>query len=95
MSVVRIQLMGCFTGRYKWMENYQTQAKEALEGLQIDWSEVFRAISDRLYDDREWAGQINIIKGKAHVVELVPTPCAVEGGESPQRNQSNCPCRKI
>ena len=56
---------------------------------------VFRAIGDRLYDDWEWTGQINIIKGKAHVVELVPQSMCNGGGATPKRNQSDCPRSKI
>jgi hypothetical protein len=54
--------------------------------LELDFSEVRKSLAKTVYDNREWAGRINYVKGKLEVVELVPSPYAV--GEGPLSRQT-------
>lgn len=60
---------------------YWQDVNTTLDELDLDWSDVRRELAEKLYDDREWAGRINIVKGKPKIVELVPSPYRM--GEGP------------
>jgi len=66
---------------------YWNDAAEAVNELNLDWSDVRAELGNKLYDGREWAGRINLVKGKPKIVELVPSPHAV--GEGPLSKQAS------
>jgi hypothetical protein len=63
------------------LEDYYEEVDNTLNELDLDWSDVMEELKDKLYDNREWAGRINIVEGRPKIVELVPSPHAV--GEGP------------
>lgn len=65
---------------------YWDDVTAALNDLDLDWSDVRAELGDKLYDNREWAGRINLVNGKPKIVELVPSPHAV--GEGPLTKQA-------
>lgn len=65
---------------------YFDDVDHALNTLDLDWSGVRAELGEKLYDDREWAGRINLVDGKPKIVELVPSPHAV--GEGPLAKQA-------
>lgn len=67
-------------------EAYWDDVAKVMNDLELDFSEVRKALAKTVYDDREWAGRINYVKGKLKVVELVPSPHAV--GEGPLSRQA-------
>lgn len=60
---------------------YWKDVEKALVDLDLDWSDVRGELQKAVYDDREWAGRINIVGGRPKIVELVPSPHRV--GEGP------------
>lgn len=66
---------------------YLDDVDSALSHLDLDWSDVRAELGDKLYDNREWAGRINLVNGRPKIVELVPSPHAV--GEGPLAKQAS------
>ena len=65
---------------------YWDDVDHVLNNLDLDWSDVRKELADKINDNREWAGRINIVNGKPKVVELVPSPHVI--GEGPLSRQS-------
>ena len=62
-------------------KQYFSDKNDVLNSLDLDWSNVRKELGKKLYDNREWAGRINLVGGKPRIVELVPSPYKV--GEGP------------
>ena len=64
-------------------DQYWVERGEALQ-LKLDWSNVRATLMPKVHDNREWAGRINIVKGKPKVVEMVPSPFKIGEGVDPR-----------
>lgn len=73
------------------VDAYWADVNAVLGSLDLDWSGVRAELADKLYDDREWAGRINLVDGKPKIVELVPSPHAVGEGPLPRRAAAMVP----
>jgi hypothetical protein len=70
---------------------YWRDVDEVLGALDLDWSDVRTELAEKIRDDREWAGRINLVKGKPKIVELVPSPHAVGEGPLPRQAAAMVP----
>ena len=68
-------------------EAYWEDVEKVQNTLELDFTEVRKALAKTVYDDREWAGRVNYVDGKLQVVELVPSPYKI--GKGPLNQQSS------
>ena len=66
---------------------YWDDIANVINKLDLDWGDVRAELGDKLYDNREWVGRINLVKGKPKIIELIPSPHAI--GEGPLSKQAS------
>lgn len=64
-------------------QSYWDDVNHVLNELGLNWDSVLAELGEKLYDDREWAGRINVVDGVPKIVELVPSPYAAGEGPLP------------